>query len=472
MKLSYKIFGVNLAVSFLLIFLMGTVARFYAVRHFNDETRHFQSELLTALSYKLSVDFQRTGNWQRYENADKKLDQLAHKALGPGPPPPAPRSNPGPSFAPPIKGPPGRMILLNADKIRIAGPWAFNIDDFVLKAIYADGRIAGWIGMEQHSMPGPQHPTLNEKLNILYTISIFIFILAGMVSYFLSRHILSPIDQMAKGTQALSRFKFDTRIQVRSKDELGRLASDFNRMAKTLQTYETLQKQWIVDISHELRTPVSILKGEIEAIRDKIYRPSEQRIQSLHEEILHLEKVIEDLHLLSAADSKILYMRNDAIQPVAVLTATLSLLEARLSKADLTLECRLEDGEHYILGDKGRIKQLFSNIIENNLKYTARPGKIIIRSCMKDKTLLISIEDTGPGVPASSIDRLFDRLYRVEASRSRQHGGTGLGLSICRTIVTAHEGAITAENVRDGGLRINIELPVVKKNEVSQGSYC
>ena len=471
MKLSYKIFGVNLVVSFLLIFLMGTVARFYAVRHFNDQTRHLQSEMLTALSYELSAEFQRTGSWQPYENSDKQLEQLVHKVLGPPPPDPL-HSNTNPSFTPPMQGPPAEMVLLNADKTLIAGPAVSDMDDFALKAIYSDGQVAGWIGMEQHPMPGPQHPSLNEKLNVLYTISLLIFILTGVVSYFFSRHILSPIAQMTKGTQALARFKFDTRIRVDSKDELGRLALDFNRMAKTLQAYETLQKQWIVDISHELRTPLSILKGEIEAIRDKIHRPSEQRIQSLHEEIIHLEKIIEDLHLLSTADSKILYMRSDIIQPVAVLTTQLALLEARLKEVGLTLDCRLKEREQYVLGDKGRIKQLFSNIIENNLKYTARPGKIIIHSTMKGRMLMISFEDTGPGVPADSIDRLFDRLYRVDASRSRQHGGTGLGLSICKTIVTAHEGVITAENVRGGGLRINIELPVVKKNELLQRPDC
>lgn len=285
--------------------------------------------------------------------------------------------------------------------------------------------------------------------------------MTGGVSWLLGRYILSPIDQVTRGTKALADFKFDTRIEVKTGDELELLATDFNRMAGTLQKYEDMKNQWLMDIAHELRTPVSILKGEIEAIRDGIRSPSDRRITSLYEEVVHLEKIIQDLHLLSAADAKIMTMRQDPVQPVDILGGVLFMYGAKCEQAGLALELDLEGPDAFVLGSKDRLKQLFSNILENNLRYTQRPGRIHVKARDLGDQVMISILDSGPGVPEQSIDRLFDRLFRVDRSRSRRLGGSGLGLSICKAIVDAHKGRIHAANQAGQGLEISICLPKV-----------
>jgi two-component system sensor histidine kinase BaeS len=291
-------------------------------------------------------------------------------------------------------------------------------------------------------------------------VGLIVFILAGLVSYGLSRYILSPVNKLMAGTLALMDFKFDTHIEVGTKDELGLLAQDFNRMAKTLEAYEALKKQWVVDISHELRTPLSVLKGEIEAILDGIRPFSPERMESLHSEILYLEHIVNDLHLLSMADAGALTMKPKPIRPVEILKTTLVLFENRFEQEELTLVNRLTCHKEKISGDRDRIRQLFSNLIDNSLKYTRKPGTLTLADRIENRMLIIVMEDSGPGVPPEAVDKLFNRLYRVDPSRNRG-GGSGLGLSICKTIVSAHGGEILAGTIKGSGLTITLKLPLI-----------
>ncbi|MBU1341437.1 MAG: HAMP domain-containing protein [Proteobacteria bacterium] len=475
MKLSYKIFCVYLLVSFILLILMMATLRFFAFRHFQEVEKRLEQETLTILSYELAIEYQRNNNWNRFKTSPEILNRFIRKALPgkpddlplsdpPGPPgPQRPNRPPGPPEHLVVK-PHQRIALYDAAKILIAGP-GFDIDKMIFKPITLHDQIVGWVGLYRQS--GPPHPfrgpVLKEKLDVFYTIGIIIFILTGIVSYFLSRHILSPVNKLIQGTKALTRFKFDTRIDVHTKDELGQLAKDFNQMAKTLETYETMRKQWVVDISHELRTPLSILRGEIEAIQDGVRTFSREGMKSLHSETIYLETIVNDLHLLSMADTGALTMKTDIIKPIEILKTVLNLFNTRFEQEDLSLDVRLINEKTCIIGDKDRLKQLFSNIFENNLKYTRKPGKLTIWDNLHSHVLTIYIQDTGPGVPPGCVDKLFDRLYRVDRSRTREHGGSGLGLSICKTIALAHNGDIIAKNCDHGGLNISIQLPVSKK---------
>jgi len=471
MKLSYEIFAVYLLVSFILLILAMATLRFYAFQHFQEVEVRLEKETQTILSYELALEYQRENNWDTFKNAPETFEIFIEQALHvkeellpfPKPldfhrPPPGLSQAPEEMFLKPHQ----RIALYDADKKKIAGP-DFRNKKISFKAITINGRAVGWIGLHrQNHPPHPlKTPPLKEKLKIFYTIGIIIFILAGIVSYVLSRHILSPINKLTCGTKALTRFQFDTRIDVNTKDELGQLAGDFNKMAKRLETYENMRKQWLVDISHELRTPLSILRGEIEAIQDGVRTLSRQRIQSLHFEIISLETIVNDLHLLSMADTGLLTMKSDTIKPVKVLKRVLFLLEKRFEQEGLHLDTEIRNEKVNIIGDNDRLKQLFLNILENNLKYTQKNGAIRIWDEIYNNSLHIYIEDSGPGVPSSSIDKLFNRLYRVDRSRIRKQGGSGLGLSICKTIAKAHNGDIIAANSNGRGLKINIQLPLI-----------
>jgi len=337
------------------------------------------------------------------------------------------------------------------------------MEEFTLKPLEDGDRIIGWLGL--HSAKGFTDPLaeafLRKQTIFLLLAGAAALVLTALVTLFLSREILGPVKALTKGTQALISRRFQQRISVRSRDELGQLSRDFNTLARTLEQYETIRRQWLSDISHELRTPLSVLRGEIEALQDGTREANTQSMSSLHAEVIRLGRLVEDLHLLSLADSQDLVPRKKRLDPIEVLRETVGLFQSRVKERGLHLDVDMEGEPHArIEGNPDRLKQVFSNILENTLRYADTPGTLKISTRSTGKSLTIRFEDSGPGVPPESLDRLFDRLYRVEQSRSRELGGSGLGLAICKQIVEAHEGRIETEHSSLGGLAIQITLPL------------
>lgn len=494
MKLSYKIYAVHVLVSFLLLFLIMATFKFYAFKHLKEFIARHEGQSLVVATQELAQRYDPITGWSLFQESPEALEKIVKTAFQNSPPffpPPGPdhggfprpwqgfeagKDRPGesgpdhgrppehkPPHFPPEMQPERRTALYDIQKNHVAGPM-LDKDGLLFHPIGVGGKIVGWLGfLKTSKVPPPMdEQELKEKLHAVYVIGFFIFILTGIVSYFLSRYLLAPIKELTLGTKALTRFNFKTRINVRTHDELGQLGEDFNTMAKTLQDYETMKEQWMLDISHELRTPISILKGETEAMLDGIRKIDCNRIRSLHGEICHLETMVNDLHYLSRKDAQALVMEKYPMNPIPILEDVLALFKPRLKTSDLTIINNLTDKPFIIKGNRDRLKQLFTNLIENNLRYTSKPGTISIWEKSRAGFLFLYIDDSGPGVPEESIDRIFDRLYRVDRSRSRKGGGTGLGLSICKTIVKAHEGSIVARNSPGRGLRIEIRLPLAQ----------
>ena len=293
-----------------------------------------------------------------------------------------------------------------------------------------------------------------------YLVVAGIIILAG-ASFILSRHLVAPIRKLTEGTRELTSFNFQKRINVNTSDELGQLAADFNIMARTLERSEQMQQQWISDIAHEMRTPLSILLGEIEAMQDGVRKMDRDTLDSLRSEVLYLRKIVNDLHDLSMIESGTLKFKKSPISLIEGLKGTLKLFQTRLNKRQMTVMDELDiSRDYFVKGDPDRLKQVFSNILENTLRYPDVPGILKVWQDREEDNIIIYFEDSGPGVPEKSLELLFDRLYRVDPSRNRSRGGSGLGLAICKNIIEHHEGKITAENGPSGGLRVRIKLPL------------
>jgi two-component system sensor histidine kinase BaeS len=325
-----------------------------------------------------------------------------------------------------------------------------------------DGETVGWLGFKKReTIENPMEKAfIKQQFSLIYIAAAGILAISLIVSFLLARHLLEPIKKLKMGTQSIRSRHFDTRIVVPSKDELGQLAEDFNLMAQTLEKYETMRQQWMSDISHELRTPLAVLRGEIEAMQDGIREISPERIDSLHAEILQMSKIVKDLHDLSLAETQSLSFRKEPIHPVAILEETLKNFEMRLLENQIRIDNKLGDNRSIkVWGDADRLYQLFANLLENVVRYTDSPGSIKVWQ-QHDKTgLTLFMEDTGPGVPETDVEHLFDRFYRVDKSRSRSLGGSGLGLSICKGIMETMGGEIHAENGPSGGLRIVLGFP-------------
>jgi two-component system sensor histidine kinase BaeS len=301
---------------------------------------------------------------------------------------------------------------------------------------------------------------IQRQFRVFYIVGGVMLLLSAVVAVLLSKNLLGPVRRLADGTRNLAQRRFDTRIAVQSSDELGQLARDFNAMAEQLDNYEHRQKQWLSDISHELRTPLSVIIGEIEALQDGVRVADDRALASLYTEASHIRKIVSDLHDLSFAEAGAMSLNLQPIEPLTVLKEVATLFRDRGRSEGLdVVEAFASEAGLQIAGDRDRLRQVFTNICENAFQYTEKPGTLTIESESTGRAVRIVFEDTGPGVPPAVLPRLFDRLYRVDASRDRATGGSGLGLSICKGIIENHGGTIRAAAGRRGGLRIEIELP-------------
>jgi two-component system sensor histidine kinase BaeS len=478
-KLSYKIFIAFTLTSLLVVVLMVGLIRIYVARNFADYVNKSLLERYSDVAAALATEYQTHRGWQALKDNPGRWQEILKlnlprrdfdlQAAMPQPPRVENEGSDSRDREAPFLRPSRRilrlarrLVLFDADKQYIAGGRSrVSHAGYTLQAIAVDDKTVGWLGL--HKRENLTNPLavgfLKQQFQMLYLIGGAILILAAMVALLLSRHLLSPVRKLTAGTRTLASRQFDTRIEVESNDELGQLAADFNAMAQTLEDYERMRRQWISDIAHELRTPLSILGGEIEALKDGIRQVKQDTLDSLYSEVRYLSKIVTDLHELSLADSGALSIQKVPVDLPAILNETLGRFKQRFADNQITIENKLENALPIsVIGDAGRLRQLFSNLLENTLRYAAAPGSLKIGQKLTENRLVLFFEDSGPGVPAQALERLFDRLYRVDRSRSRIHGGSGLGLSICKSIVAALGGEIRAVNGYSGGLRIEVEL--------------
>ncbi len=462
-KLIHKFFGSFLLTALMIVVLLLIALQVFVYRNFSKYVTRVELSKLSHLTAALETEYRTHRGWDCFHDRPRTWHRMVRAAL------PLDHRIDVPEGTPPPHGPPPidalqigfRLSLFDADLHPVAGN-AESSRGHALREIRADGRTVGWLGLR---MPDHfYHPLdihyIKGQQGAVYLIAVAILALALVISFLLSKHLLDPVRQLTEGTQALAAFQFDTTLDVRTNDELGQLAADFNRMAETLKKYERMRAQWITDISHELRTPLSVLRGEIEAMQDGIREMSRTTLDSLHAEVLRLSRLVEDLHQLSLADTRDLHTQADPVQPLEILADIVELFRIRFDEAAIDLRLEIDPNPPVILsGDENRLAQLFVNLLENTLRYTEPPGTLRIQADTAADHLTLTFQDSPPGVPAGDLERIFDRLYRVDKSRSRELGGSGLGLSICRQIVAGHNGRMEAFPSSLGGLGIRIELP-------------
>jgi two-component system sensor histidine kinase BaeS len=241
-------------------------------------------------------------------------------------------------------------------------------------------------------------------------------------------------------------------------DELGQLAADFNKLAQVLEQNQRDRQQWVSDISHELRTPVAVLMGDIEAAQDGVRPVNEQWLKNMKAHTERLTRLVGDLHQLSQSDSGTLSYQFKPVNLTELLS--LALIQFDKSCSDGHIEAHLDAPTDpvFIVGDDARLNQLFSNLAQNTLRYTdgdaTHKGSLKIEVTEMKEHIRVIWEDSSPGVGLNELNKLFDRLYRVEESRSRESGGSGLGLAIVKNIVEAHHGSIIAAQSELGGVKI------------------
>jgi two-component system sensor histidine kinase BaeS len=288
----------------------------------------------------------------------------------------------------------------------------------------------------------------------------FLILIAVLGASWIANRWTKPLMQIQTATELIAKGAFDIRLDRTRTDEIGDTMRNINRMADSLQQLEGSRHRWMADISHELRTPLTVLRGEIDALLDGVMPLQPQTIVSLREEVLQLSALVDDLHLLTMSDLKALPCYFEEFDLAALVSSLTKRFTPRAQQLGLMLNFDLAfDTQKCVNGDAKRIEQLISNLIENSLRYTDRPGKVAVLLEAQDKHVSIIIKDSSPTVSAKELPSIFDPLFRADAARQRTGVGSGLGLSICSAIVEAHKGSIHAVESSFGGLQVEVILP-------------
>lgn len=336
----------------------------------------------------------------------------------------------------------------------------------VWKPINVDGEVIGYLGYRPRERLISALDTVfaDRQQQRFAHAAMLLIILSALLAYLLSSRLVSPIRNINSAIRKLAQGDYRSRADRHVSKELGELATDVNRLASTLQKNLTSRQQWIADISHELRTPVAVLQGEIEAMQDGLIDPNEKGLESLHTETLRLSKLVSDLHELTLSDLGALSYHMERVDLIDLIEDTLESQASALSQAGIEAQWIAPTQSPMINGDRQRLTQLLRNLTQNTLRYTDSPGHLHIQLNIKNQGIELQWEDSSPGVKKTQLAHLFDRLYRAETSRNRASGGSGLGLSIVQNIVEAHQGQVTATSSALGGLCITIILPLSSNN--------
>nr|WP_245335345.1 ATP-binding protein [Shewanella sp. WXL01] len=352
--------------------------------------------------------------------------------------------------------------LLNREQKFVAGklPRVDN-EQWVRINILVDDQVVGTlVTASKRRFDSPEETAFSKQQWITSgIIAAIALLLALAVSLLLTRIFLAPIKRMLQRISTMSNGDYQTQLNENRRDELGLLMNDLDRLAMQLQQNQSARQRWIADISHELRTPITVLSGEISAIKDGVRPLDMQQVDSLGQEVERLQNLIEDLYQLSLSDVGGLRYNFNNINIIDDLDYCIEKVSNKAKQHGLVISANLPEVV-MVSGDSARLQQLFGNLLNNALAYTDAPGEIAI-SVNVDHELTIFIEDSSPGVDVKECNKLLEPLYRNEMSRNRRQGGAGLGLAICRNIVLAHQGSISINPSELGGICVMIKLPLL-----------
>jgi two-component system sensor histidine kinase BaeS len=327
-------------------------------------------------------------------------------------------------------------------------------------AVQVEGETIGWLLSQPIDVRADREA---ERFldRVQWTLAVAAAAAAAMalsLGWLLARRLTRPLRDLTAATRAIADGDLHRQVPVRSQDELGELAASFNRMSDKLALSLEARRQMTADVAHDLRTPISIILGHLDAIEDGVVPPAEG-LGVIRDEAGRLEHLVQDLQVLALADAGALRIHRTR-QPVRPLLEQAIASHLPLAHArQVALDLQVEPDPPLAEIDATRLSQVLDNLLENALRHTPQGGAIIVRACTAGDWLEITVQDTGRGIDTQALGRVFDRFYRADPSRHREGGGAGLGLAIARSIVEAHGGRIRAQSAEGGGAAFTFTLP-------------
>ena len=408
--------------------------------------------------------YQVNGSW----NGVLTYFNLRDAARGPGSP--GPQTNPSQAGdrGGPAPVPTFNFLLADSDGKVLIPAGTYQVGKSVPAAKLAQGTPVDVNGKQVGTVliigNAPPLGTLETQyLNRTNLALLYAALGAGLVALvlgiILARTLTHPLRDLTAAIHAMTKGDLKQHVSITSRDELGELAAAFNQMSADLDRLSRSRQQMTADIAHDLRTPLTVIGGYVESMRDGVLKPTSERFDIIHAEVQHLQRLVEDLRTLSQADAGELTLNRETVLPSALLEQTVKSYGALAREKKIELEIRSEPGLLPFSFDPDRMAQVFGNLITNALRYTSAGGRITLTAGRDAQVLVLTVQDNGRGIPAAALPHIFDRFYRADQARS-QAGESGLGLAIAKSIVEAHGGKISAESQVGQGTTIKITFPL------------
>ena len=450
----------SLAFAAIIVITFGTIS-FTARRFFNDNNLRslalFYFERPAGLANQLEEHYAKHGGWQGVstllEGADSALFFTA-----------------GRRRILILTDPEGQVLYATAGTGRPDHLETYQLQQSL--PIRVEGQIVGFLDLVHQERPpgrlfsfsapddipaGFADQTSESLLQLLLLGAILAIVFGMMVS----RRLAAPLIHLVEGTQAIARRDLSFRVAEQGSTEMREVSNSFNRMAAALEDAEKLRRSMLNDIAHELRTPLSVLEGNLRAILDDVYPLERAEIARLYDQTRHLHRLVDDLRLLAQAEARQLPLQRSPSDLAILLKEVAELFSPLAGDKNISLDTRLPRTSVLAAVDRMRFTQALQNLLTNALQHTPTGGVITLSLRAEEETVAIAVADNGDGIAPENISRVFDRFYRVDKNRTRDSGGVGLGLAIAKALVEAHDGKIDVSSAGVGqGSTFTIRLPL------------
>lgn len=433
----------KLLASFFLVIAIGVgtiayIASNSAINQFDRYVSRDQAERYQRLALTFSNYYRYMGSWDEVSDLTAKVSEMYNERIV-------------------LTDPSSVVIGDTSEKLigeEISSDWSnksvtINLGDFAIGKIY--------IRTQQRS---PLQETFINSVNkSVLTGGIIAGIVGIVLALLFSRNILKPIRELTEATKKMQQGELDQRVDTSSGGEIGKLGDSFNELARRLKEQKTLREEMVSDVAHELRNPLSNIQGYLEGLREGMIDPTKQVFETLHQQSLVLNRLVNDLRDVNRAKAGKLNLDKKSLVLEDIISREIKALKAKAEENEVEISKNL-NGSNLIEADPERISQVVRNLLDNAITHTPKEGEIKIETRTSSEEVITTVMDDGAGIPEEDLPYIFDRFYRVDKSRSRGTGGTGLGLTIAKEIIESHGGKITAKSREGEGSKFEFTIPL------------
>lgn len=461
-SLTFKLVLAFVAVCLTEAVLVAVLVRQATQREFD---RFVQEDAAASFTEKAADYYREHGSWEGVEHRfSPGNDRPRRPAESNGS---ERREGPPPQGAGPVVPP--RFGLVDTGGLVVLSNGSYRIGERIPvtglkegKPLLVDGVIRATVIFPTQGIPfGPAERAYLARTDSALLVAAFgALAVAIALGIWIARTATRPVRELTAATHAVARGDLGRQVAVRSQDEVGQLVDAFNRMSRELAEATDLRRRMTADIAHDLRTPLTVLSGYLEALRDGDLAPSRERFEMMYVEARHLGRLVEDLRTLSLADAGELPLHIEQLPPADLLERVRDAFARQAEECGVALTVESEPSVPDLAGDADRLAQVLANLVGNALRYTPSGGTILLVAERRSESVALQVRDSGRGISSEALPHIFERFYRGDSSRQRTDGESGLGLAIARSVVEAHGGTISVESSEGTGTVFTLLMPL------------